>query len=39
MLQRYELKAFEETFNVLKVDHDGITLMEKFIGTTTEIYL
>ena len=29
---------FAEQFNVLKVDDDGITPMEKFAGTTTEIY-
>ena len=35
----YELKDLSEQFNVLKVDDDGITPMEKFAGTTTYINL
>ena len=30
------MKAFAEELNVLNVDDDGITPMEKFSGTTTE---
>ena len=37
MLWPYELKAFAEQFNVLKVDGYGITPMENFAGTTTYI--
>ena len=37
MLWTYELKAFEEKLNVLKLDDDEITPMEKFSGTTTDI--
>ena len=33
----YEPKAFAEQLNVLKVDGDGITLMENVSGTTTYI--
>ena len=39
MLWPYALKAFSEQINVLKVDDDVITPMEKFAGTTTEIYI
>ena len=39
MLCPYALKAFAEQLNVLKVDDDGITPMEKFSGTTTYITL
>ena len=39
MLWPYSLKAFAEQFNVIKVDYDGITPMEKFSGTTTYINL
>ena len=39
MLWTYELKAFEEKLNVLKLDDDEITPMEKFSGTTTDISL
>ena len=39
MLWTYALKAFSEQLNILKVDYDGITPMEKFAGTTTNIYL
>ena len=37
MLWAYALKDFSEKLNVLKVDDDGITPMEKFAGTTTDI--
>ena len=39
MLWTYALKAFSEQLNVLKVDDDGITPMEKFSGTTADITL
>ena len=39
MLWTYELKDFTERLNVLKVDDDGITPMEKFSSTTTDISL
>ena len=34
MLWSYELKAFIKYLNVLKVDDDGMTPMNKFAGTT-----
>ena len=37
MLRPYAMKDFTEQLNVLNVDDDGITTMEKFSGTTTEI--
>ena len=37
MLCTYELKAFAEKLNVIKVDNYGITPMEKFVDTTTYI--
>ena len=37
MLWLYELKYFAEQLNELKVDDDGITPMESFAGTTTDI--
>ena len=39
MLWTYALKYFSEKLNELKVDGDGITPMEKFSGTTTDINL
>ena len=39
MLCNYVLKFFVEQLNVLKVDDDGITPMERFSGTTTDINL
>ena len=39
MLCPYALKAFPEQLNVPKADDDGITPMEKFSGTTTDITL
>ena len=39
MLWPYSLKVFAEQLNVLKVDDNEITPMEKFSGTTTDIYL
>ena len=39
MLWPYALKAFAEQLNILKVDDNGITPMEKFEGTTTDIAL
>ena len=39
MLWPYKLKDFSEQLNVLKVDNNGITPMEKFSGTTTDINL
>ena len=39
MLWQYALADFSEQFNVLKVDDDRITPMEKFVGTTTYISL
>ena len=39
MLWTYALKDFSEQLNVLKVNADGITPMEKFTGTTTDINL
>ena len=38
MLWPYALKDFSEQWNVLKVDDDGITPMEKFSGTTADIF-
>ena len=35
----YTLNSFAEQFNGLKVDDCGITPMEKFSGTTTDITL
>ena len=37
MLCPYELNAFAEKLNLLKVDNDRIICMEKFAGTTTDI--
>ena len=37
MLWPYVLKAFAEELNLLKVGDDGITPMEKFSSTTTDI--
>ena len=37
MLWPYALKAFSEKLNVIKVDDVGITNMETFEGTTTDI--
>ena len=39
MLWPYALKAFVEHLNVLKVNDDVITPMDKFAGTTTDISL
>ena len=39
ILCTYVLKAFEEQLNVLKLDDYGITFMEKFAGTKTDITL
>ena len=39
MLCPYALKAFPEKLNELKVVSDGITPMEEFSGTTTDITL
>ena len=39
MLYPYALKAFAQKLNLLKVNDDEITPMEKFSGTTTDIYL
>ena len=39
ILWPYVMKALEEQFNELKVDDDGIILVEKFSGTTTYITL
>ena len=39
MLWPYSLKAFAEQFNVIKVDYDGITPIEKFSGTKTDLTL
>ena len=36
MLCPYALKYLAEKLNVLKVDGDGITPMENFLGTTTD---
>ena len=33
------MKAIVEKLNKVKVDDDGITLMEKFVGTKTDITL
>ena len=38
MLWPYALKVFVEQLNVLKVENDGITSMENFADTTTNIY-
>ena len=37
MLWPYALKSFVEQFIEIKVDDDGITPMENFSGTTTDI--
>ena len=37
MLCPYALNSLTEQLNKLKVDDDGITLMERFSGTTTNI--
>ena len=39
MLWTYALKAFVEKLNILKVDNYGITPMNKFSGTTTDVTL
>ena len=39
MLWTYELEAFSEKLNLLKVGDDGITPTERFSGTTTYITL
>ena len=39
MLCPYAIKTFVEQLDELKVDNDGITPMEKFSGTTTDITL
>ena len=39
MLFTYAFKSLAETFNVLKVDDNVITPMEKFSYTTTDITL
>ena len=39
MLWTYALKVFSENLNVLKLDGDGITPMEKFSGATIDITL
>ena len=39
MLWPYALKEFAETFNVIKVNDDGINPMGNFTGTTTDIYI
>ena len=39
VLWPYALKFFSEKSSVLNVDDYGITPMEKFAGTTTDIYL
>ena len=39
MLWPYELKAFSEQLNKVKVDDYGITPMKKFAGKTTYITL
>ena len=39
MLWPYVLKSSSKKLNVLKVDGDGITTMEKFAFTTTYIAL
>ena len=39
MLWTYALKAFAEQLNVLKVNDYGISPMEKFTGTSTDISL
>ena len=39
MLWPYEMKNFSEQLNVLKVNDDGITPMENFAGTITDINL
>ena len=39
MLWPYALMAFTEQLNVLKVDYDEITPMEKFAVTTTDVSL
>ena len=35
----YVLKSFAEQLDVLKVDDDNIIPMDKFAGTTTNIFL
>ena len=37
MLWTYTLKPFAEQPNLLKIDDDGITTMDKFAGKTTDI--
>ena len=39
ILWPYALKAFAGILNLLNVDDDGITPVEKFLGTTTDITL
>ena len=39
ILWTYSLNYFAEQLNVLKVYDDGINPMEKFVGTTTYIYI
>ena len=39
MVWPYAMKYFAEQWNVIKVGDDGITPMEKFAGTTTDITL
>ena len=39
MVCTHALKAFSEQLNVIKVDDDGITPMENFVGKTTDITL
>ena len=39
MLLPYALKNFSEELNILKVDDNGITPMEKFSGTKPNINL
>ena len=39
MLLPYELKAFAEQFNELKLCGEGTISMKKFAGTTTDITL
>ena len=39
MFWPYELKAFAEQLNVLKVEDDGFIPMQNFSGTTTDINL
>ena len=39
MLGTYALKAFEEQLNIIMLENYGITPMEKFAGTKTDITL